>query len=100
MNNIAVARPGAQVTSDNRNTNIRWEHNLISTAQKHFTGAANLVGDPRFVRVARDLREADFSLQSGSPGRDDGTADLAAGTDVNGIKRPAGAGVDRGAYER
>ncbi|MBC8009858.1 MAG: right-handed parallel beta-helix repeat-containing protein, partial [Burkholderiales bacterium] len=33
LNNIAVARPGAQVTSDNRNTNIRWEHNLISTAQ-------------------------------------------------------------------
>jgi hypothetical protein len=101
LNNIAVARPGGKVTSDNRNTNIRWEHNLTSVEQTHFKGEGNQVGEPQFVRVARDLREADFSLQRRSPGRDAGVVELLTPkTDLDGVKRPKGRGADQGAYER
>jgi hypothetical protein len=34
LNNIIVPRPGGQVTSNNRNTNIRWDYNLYPTDQK------------------------------------------------------------------
>lgn len=100
LNNIIVPRPGGKVTSDNRNTNIRWAHNLSAVEQTHFTGEGNQVAEPRFVRVAADLREADFSLQRGSPGRDSGARELLPATDIDGAKRPAGRGPDRGAYER
>lgn len=100
LNNIIVPRPGGRVTSDNRNTNIRWDYNVYPEKQTVFTGPNDLVADPKFVRVARDLREADFSLQRGSPARDSGTTELSSAKDVTGAKRPANRRPDRGAYER
>lgn len=100
LNNIIVPRPGGKVTSDNRNTNIRWDHNVYPVAQTVFAGANDLVGDPQFVSVRTDLREADFSLKPGSPARDSGTSELLQPTDLRGTPRPAGRGPDRGAYEQ
>lgn len=39
LNNVIVPRPGAKVTSNNRNTNIRWDYNLYSIDQTIFKGA-------------------------------------------------------------
>jgi hypothetical protein len=100
LNNVIVPRPGGRVTSNNRNTNIRWDYNLYPAAQNVFVGPNDLVADPQFVRVARDLREASFALRSGSPARDSGTSELLPDTDIQGARRPAGAGPDRGAYEQ
>jgi hypothetical protein len=38
--------------------------------------------------------------KDGSPAIDTGSATLAPGTDIDGIKRPYGAGIDVGPYER
>ncbi len=99
INNIIVPRPTGKVTSDHRNTNIRWECNLQGGEQTFFKGANNIVADPQFVKVARDLRDADFRLRAGSPGRDSGCADLPQALDLAGKKRVQGKGRDRGAYE-
>jgi hypothetical protein len=100
LNNIIVPRPGGRVSSDNRNTNIRWDYNLYPREQSVFKGPNDRVADPQFARVARDLREASFALREGSAGRDSGGEELAPATDIAGTKRPMSGGVDRGAYEQ
>lgn len=100
MNNIIVPRPTGKLTSDNRNTNIRWDCNLYPAEQNVFKGARDIVADPQFVKVARDLREADFRLKPGSAARDSGCDDLPQASDIAGKKRPQGKGRDRGAYEQ
>ncbi|MBC8010657.1 MAG: hypothetical protein H7067_11245, partial [Burkholderiales bacterium] len=82
------------------NTDIRWDYNVYPVEQKIVTGPHDLVADPLFVKIALDLREADFRLQKKSPARNSGTDDLAQPDDVTGKKRPAGKARDRGAYEQ
>jgi len=53
----------------------------------------NLDVDPLFVG------SGDYHLQSGSPVADNANAAVAPATDLDGVPRPVGAGVDRGAYE-
>lgn len=67
-----------------------------------FDGEGNLDADPRFVAYAPTLPsdEIDLHLQADSPAINagyDGGVPLA--TDLDGIPRPQGAGVDMGAYE-
>lgn len=107
LNNIIVPRPAGKVTSNNRNTNIRWDYNLYAVKQElngrpndMVKGPNDIVGDPQFVKIARDLREADFRLADGSPARDSGTDELAQATDLAGTERPVGKARDRGAFEQ
>ena len=58
-------------------------------------GEGNITGDPLFV----DAPAGDFRLQPGSPCLNAGRADGAPSTDILGVARPQGAGVDMGAYE-
>ena len=58
-------------------------------------GTGNITGDPLFADEQRD----DFSLAAGSPCINAGTAINSPDTDILGISRPQGAGVDMGAYE-
>jgi hypothetical protein len=100
LNNIIVPRPGGKVTSDNRNTNIRWDYNLYPVEQKVFKGGHDIVADPQFVLARPDLREADFRLKPGSPGCDSGTDEIGNAHDCPGAPRPIGKARDRGAYEQ
>jgi len=61
-----------------------------------FSGTGNIDANPLFV----DGTAGDFHLQDGSPCIDSGTTAGAPDTDIEGIARPQGAGVDMGAYER
>ena len=100
LNNIIIPRPGGKVTSNNRNADIRWDHNLYPGEQNVYRGANDIIATPRFKSIKPDLREADFSLASGSPGIDSGTDDLAQPDDLSGKSRPSGKSRDLGAYEQ
>ncbi|WP_229365667.1 right-handed parallel beta-helix repeat-containing protein [Fibrisoma montanum] len=100
MNNIIVPHPGGKVTSNNRNTNIRWDYNLYPAAQQVFVGPNDRIADPLFVNVQPDLRKADFRLQKTSPGYNSGGVELPLTTDITGKARPKASGRDRGAYEQ
>jgi hypothetical protein len=58
-------------------------------------GPTDISADPRFV----DRAAADFHLTFASPCIDAGTSDGAPATDIEGIARPQGEGVDIGAHE-
>ncbi|MBI4559218.1 MAG: right-handed parallel beta-helix repeat-containing protein [Candidatus Hydrogenedentes bacterium] len=58
-------------------------------------GPGNIDSNPLFV----DTVNEDFRLQAGSPAIDTGTLEGAPATDIRGVPRPQGAGVDMGAYE-
>ncbi|TRW17342.1 choice-of-anchor Q domain-containing protein [Glacieibacterium frigidum] len=99
LNNIIVPRPGGRVTSNNRNTNVRWDYNLYPNAQSVVSGPNDIVADPRLVRIDRDMLRADFRVAKGSAARDSGTDELAQPADLRGVRRPIGR-RDRGAYEQ
>ncbi|MEZ0607764.1 choice-of-anchor Q domain-containing protein [Fibrella sp. WM1] len=100
LNNVIVPRPGGQVTSNNRNTNIRWNYNVYPTAQTVFVGPNDIVADPGFIDAQFDPTKGNFRLAKGSRAINSGSADVAQPTDILGKNRPKGAGVDRGAFEQ
>ncbi|MBC8011216.1 MAG: hypothetical protein H7067_14105, partial [Burkholderiales bacterium] len=99
LNNIIVPAPAGRVTSNNRNQNVRWDYNLYPVAQKVVSGPNDVVADPLFVKVARDLREADFRLRKGSPAINCGTKEVPQATDLTGKKRSSKQVPDLGALE-
>lgn len=99
LNNIIVPRPGGRVTSNNRNTDIRWDYNLYPIAQDVVSGPNDIVANPRFITVDRDLTRADFRTQAGGAERGSATDELAQPRDLNGARRPIGR-RDRGAFEQ
>jgi len=100
LNNIIVPRPGGKVTSNYRNTNIRWDYNLYPVNQDIFKGENNIIADPQFIDIQQDPVKGNFHLKKGSKGIDSGCTDVVLSTDVTGKKRPSGTGRDRGAYEQ
>ncbi len=66
-----------------------------SCIQGGHAGAGNIDADPLFW----DVLSEDFRLHAGSPCLDRGTAAGAPTTDLRGVARPQGTGVDMGAYE-
>ncbi|MBC8040337.1 MAG: right-handed parallel beta-helix repeat-containing protein, partial [Opitutaceae bacterium] len=100
LNNIIVPAPAGRVTSNKRNTDVRWDYNLYPIAQQVFAAPNDIVANPLFVKVARDLREADFRLRKNSPALKRGTKELLQPTDLAGKKRRADQAPDLGALER
>ncbi len=98
LNNVIVPAPAGRVTSNSRNQNLRWDHNLYPVAQKVVSGANDIVADPLFVKVARDLRQADFRLRKGSPALSRGTQELLQPIDLAGKKRSHNQDPDLGAF--
>jgi hypothetical protein len=100
LNNIIVPRPGGVVTSNNRNTNIRWDYNLYPSAQEVFVGPHDIIADPRFIDVQLNPAEGNFRLAKGSKAYNSGGTELAQRTDITGKTRPKGTSPDRGAFEQ
>lgn len=100
LNNIMVPRPGAKVTSNNSNTNLRWDYNLYPIAQDAVKGPNDIVADPQFIAPYIDVRDADFSVKMRSKAVDSGTNDMPQEVDIDRNERLIGARRDRGAYEQ
>lgn len=100
MNNVIVPRPGGQVTSNNRNTGIRWDYNLYPTAQTVFTGANDIVADPGFIDAQFDPLKGNFKLIKTSRALNSGSGDVPLPKDILGKARPGSTGRDRGAFEQ
>ncbi len=60
-----------------------------------YPGAGNIDTDPQFVNLGEDR----LQLWAGSPCIDTGTEVGAPVTDIRGVTRPQGAGIDMGVYE-
>lgn len=79
---------------------IRGAGNVVSNNLAGGTGSSKsssgvTSGDPMFVNAAG----RDFHIKQGSPAIDKGSADAAPKTDYEGKTRPAGSGIDMGAFE-
>lgn len=100
MNNIIVPRPDGKVTSNNKNTNIRWDYNVYSVEQDVFKGPNDIVADPRFINIQPDPTKGNFKLTKDSRAVNSGSADVPLLTDILGKARPKSTGRDRGAFEQ
>ena len=100
MNNIIIPRPGGKVTSNNKNTNIRWDYNLSTTGQTYFTAPNDIIGDARFLDIQTDIMKGNFRVAKNSPALNSATSEIPQATDINGKPRPTGNGRDRGAFEQ
>jgi hypothetical protein len=100
LNNIIVPRPGGKVTSNNKNTNIRWDYNLYPTAQNFFKATHDIIADPKFIDIEADITKGNFRLAKGSAGLNSASGELPQLTDINGKPRPKTQGRDRGAFEQ
>lgn len=97
LNNIIIPRPGGRVTSNNRNSAIRWDYNIYPVAQEVMKGEHDRIADQKFIKVKTDILESDFSPLAGSPAVNSGTTELKQLTDINGRKRDGR--PDRGCIE-
>jgi Right handed beta helix region/Bacterial TSP3 repeat len=95
-NNILFNCLGGQGISSAGATNATISHNLVFNTPRGTSGTSAIMADPLFVNPAGE----NYRLQSGSPAVDSGLAIGAPVFDADGLARPRGAGVDRGAYER
>ena len=96
LNNVMVPRPNGKVTSNNRNTDVRFDYNLYPQAQAVLAGSHDMVAAPRFVDIEADPTRGDFHLAPGSPGLGSGTVDVLQTGVLTGGKRLAK--PNRGAY--
>ena len=78
---------------------ITMGRNNMDANGPHFCNPTTFVGIPTNAGEIAAMQAADFSLLSTSPLIDKGRADKAPETDILGVKRPIGDGVDVGAYE-
>lgn len=95
--NIIVPLPAHApnwVYKDNRG--IIYDYNLYFGGKPpRALGPHDLIADPRFVKPESN----DFRLRLGSPAIDSGLPILPLDYDLLHVRRPRGAGTDRGAYE-
>jgi len=100
LNNVLVARTSEPVNTLNNATTTKFDYNLTFNGVYSGAGTHDVVGsDPQFINPSDDPTVANFHIRYTSPARDSGTTTLAPGTDLDGVARPQGAGIDRGAYE-
>jgi len=100
LNNIIVPRPGGQVTSNNKNTGIRWDYNVYPVAQEVFKGPNDIVAAPGFLDAQFDPMKGNFRLAKGNKALNSGSNDVPQQTDILGKVRPGSTGRDRGAFEQ
>jgi Right handed beta helix region len=99
LNNIIVPRPSGQITSNNKNTNIRWDYNLYPSDQTVFKGANDIIAEPRFMNIQYDPAKCDFRLSNDSKGRDTGSDETPQSMDIMNKPRKEKS-RDRGAFEQ
>lgn len=102
LNNIMVPRPDGRVTSNNKNTNIRWDYNLYPAMQTVITGPHDIVADPLFQAIDLDPTKGGFQLSKNSTALTNGTNDVPPEakltSNVLNKPRPANRVLNRGAY--
>jgi hypothetical protein len=97
LNNVIVPRPGGRVTSNHRNTNVRWDYNLYPTPQTVMTGPHDIVAEPRLIDVQPNPTKGNLGLGKGSPGIGSGTDEVPLADNILGRKRPSSK-RNRGAF--
>ncbi|MFD2701125.1 sugar-binding protein [Paenibacillus shunpengii] len=101
MNNIIVTtNPKGNATSNIKNTNVKYDYNIYfggvaAGVPAAIKGPNDVIADPRFV----DPAGLDFRLLPDSPAINTGNSNIGTDFDLDGVPRPWGASLDRGAYE-
>ena len=97
LNNVIVPRPGGRVTSNNRNTNVRWDYNVYPTAQTVMVGPHDIVADPGLIIALPDPIKGNFTFTKNSPALGSGTDEVGQATNILGKPRTSGK-RNRGAF--
>lgn len=89
-------RNASNIGNNNTYTNnLSYQNDLGDLSVQNATPTGTLTSNPLFT----DAANHDYTLQAGSPAINSGLSTYAPTTDINGVSRPQGTSVDRGAYE-
>jgi parallel beta-helix repeat protein len=102
-NNIVIDNTVGAVESGIVGTHNTYVNNLVYQNSRYNFGSYNppvgtIAADPQFRNYQPD-GSGDYRLKISSPAMDAGDPTYAPATDIEGIKRPRGSGIDVGAYE-
>ena len=103
-NNVIHSRPTGKANESFASATIIYSNNLYFGGSQPSLGANDVVADPQFVKPNLDVMQADFRLKGSgsiSPGIDTGVSitGVTPTVDIDGVSRPQGAGIDKGAFE-
>lgn len=99
-NNIIYSAPGGKCNATpTAGTFVTYDYNIYFNGTVAVKGANDKVLDPKFINPGIDGNIANFNVQAGSPAIDAGTKIIYSLSDIKGITRPQGGGIDCGAYE-
>ena len=99
INNIVVENEGFGLVAEASNDPQAWNNDLWHNASGDYDGCEIGVDDISTDPLFLDPGAGNFRLPSRSPCIDAGTSVGAPATDLDGVSRPQGQGVDIGAYE-
>lgn len=97
-NPIGVGEEGLTSPNNQYIANMVYGNQVDWKLQNNILPVRSVAADPRFVRYDPD-GGGDYRLSDTSPAIDAGVSGYAAATDILGITRPQGSGIDIGAYE-
>ncbi len=101
LNNIIVPRPGGKVTTNIKNTNVRWDYNLYPIAQEVIKGPHDIVADPLFIDPGLNHPAAGFQVRRSSLSKLSGILQyeqLFLSTVLNDLTEKSHKLINRGAY--
>ena len=107
-NNIILYNNGTAIVEEGQRAshNVYVDNLCYGNTHDDFRGyinedgvAAPLIANPLLVNY-QDNGTGDYHLTSGSPAINAGTSQGAPATDIDGVSRPQGGGIDIGPYER
>lgn len=98
MNNIICTKVGGNCNSNNKNTNLPYDHNIYFFGKSVVKVPNDKVIYPQFVNFSMDGLVTNFSLKVGTLAIDAGTQSVFSPKYIKGVARPKGGTVDCGAY--
>ena len=97
-NPVGISEEGLTAANNQYIANLVYGNQTNWALQNNVSPSRSITADPRFIQYDPN-GGGDYRLSDNSPAIDAGVSGYAAATDILGVARPQGSGIDMGAHE-